>query len=90
MTVSEIVEAPPPLGDPLLPGFDPIKSLWQGDQPSFPSEDSARWALQRQRAALVEAGALALHRGRIFIHRERFVEVVTQQAVAAYRHRYSD
>ena len=72
-----------------LPGFDPLSALWQGDDPPFPSEGSARWALTRARQALVNANALALHRNRMYVHRERAMQVLNENALAEYRRRYA-
>jgi hypothetical protein len=72
----------------VLPGFEPLQSLWQGAAPLFPSENAARWVIRRQRQALIEAGALA-HFGRTLFHRERLLEVVRRQAIEAYRQRHT-
>jgi hypothetical protein len=74
----------------VLPGFDPLHQMWEGAQPPFPSENSARWAIRQHRAALIDAGALALHMGRTFVHRERLLEVLRLRALAAYKERHSD
>lgn len=72
----------------LLPGFVALPVLWQGEAPPFPSEDSARWALKHQRKALMDANALALHRGRIFVHRARLLDILRNRAIEAYKMRY--
>jgi hypothetical protein len=74
----------------LLPGFSPFPELWTGPSPVFPSENSARWVVKRQRQAMIDAKALALFRGRLFVHRERLQQVVLEHAVESYRQRYSD
>jgi hypothetical protein len=73
----------------LLPGFEPVSELWEGSTPVFPSENSARWLLKQQRQALLDAEALALHRGRLFVHRERLLQVARQHAMAACRQQYA-
>ncbi len=73
----------------VLPGFDPLESLWQGDSPAFPSEHSARWAVKQKRPVLLKANALALFRGRIFIHRERFMAALQTAAMADYKARFA-
>jgi hypothetical protein len=72
-----------------LPGFEPVTAFWEGENPLFPSESSARWALTRARQALVNAGALALHRNRMYVHRERAMQVINELALAEYRRRYA-
>jgi hypothetical protein len=72
----------------VLPGFDPIHLLWDGQPAAFPSENSARWAIRQQRQALIDAGALALHMGRTFVHRERLAKVMREQALEAYKQRH--
>lgn len=71
----------------LLPGFLSIDSLWSGREPLYPSEQSARWALRQHRGALVQGEALALMRGRILVHLERFARVIEVEAIAAMRRR---
>lgn len=73
----------------ILPGFEPVSILWSGESPPFASDQSARWALRKNQKALAAAGAVALWQGRLYVHRERFVEVVRKQAVAAYTERYA-
>jgi hypothetical protein len=74
---------------PLLAEFVPVAMLWQGDAPRYPSEQSARWDLRDPdtRAALLEAGALALHRGRLFVHPQRHAQVIERLAVERLRRR---
>ena len=74
---------------PALPGFDAFETLWTGEAPAFKSEYSARWALKQQRLALIEARAVAFHLGCIVIHRERFMKVLEERAVEAYKRRYA-
>ncbi len=74
-----------------LPGFDPLPVLWEGtdtEPARFKSEWSARWMLRRYRPALMQANALALHCGRVFVNRERFTQALSDNAVDAYNRRY--
>lgn len=70
---------------PLLIEFKPVSALWLGPSPLFPSEHSARWLLRQHRAALAEAGALAMLRGRLLIHPSRFASVIERNALEAAR-----
>lgn len=74
----------------LLPGFEPLQRLWHGATPLFPSENAARWFLRRKRELLIEAEALALHRGFICIHREKLLETLRRESVNAYRDRFGE
>jgi hypothetical protein len=69
---------------PALAGFEPLQQLWEGSQPIYPSEGSARWALRKLRAALIEAQAMGSHRGRLMFHRQRFAKVAEQAALNDY------
>jgi len=71
----------------MLPDFQSIHVLWRGSNPPFPSEQSARWQLRELRPQLAEAGALAIFRGRYFVHPARFVEVIQRVAIEAARAR---
>jgi hypothetical protein len=71
----------------LLPEFRPMHVLWEGAKAPYPSEQSARWAVSQHRAALVEAGALALSRGRVFVHPARFAQVIEREAIRAMERR---
>jgi hypothetical protein len=73
----------------VLPGFQPLQSLWEGDSPPFPSENAVRWLIRQQRQALIEVGALALHLGCTVVHRERFLEVARRQAIESYKQRHA-
>jgi hypothetical protein len=65
----------------VLPGFRPFAALWAGDAPAYPSESAARWEFSRKKIALVAAGAVAFHRGRWFVHAERFPAVIERIAL---------
>lgn len=69
---------PQPLRD-----FQPFDVLWNGVNPPFPSEQSARWQVRQMRAQLAAAGALAIFRRRYFIHPERFINVIDRIAIDA-------
>ncbi|MEJ7931764.1 hypothetical protein WG922_17455 [Ramlibacter sp. AN1015] len=73
---------------PLLRDFRPVAALWEGDAPPYPSQQSALWAIRQLRGALAEAGAIALHRGRTFIHLDRMAVVVERDALDKARKRY--
>jgi hypothetical protein len=79
---------------PILGGFVPLAALWDAergvsDAPLFPSECAARWYVQVNRAALINARAIAWHRRRIFIHPERFNVAAAELAVTAYACRHA-
>lgn len=69
----------------VLPGFVPLKALWSGEAPLYPSEPAARWAVHTMRRELAEAHAVALHRRRTYVHAERFAAVVERRALAQFR-----
>lgn len=71
----------------ILRDFKPLSSLWEGEGAPYPSEASARWALRQLKATLAQSDALAIHRGRLLIHIERFVRIVEQRAIAAAQRR---
>jgi hypothetical protein len=72
----------------VLPGFEPMQALWQGDAPVFPSESAARWFLKTRRAQLVATESLALYRGCMCLHREKLIELLRRDALSAARNRY--
>ena len=67
-----------------LPEFQPLSALWEGTDPPYPSEFSARWALRKMRTPLAQASAVAIHRGRVFVHPQRFADVAEKDAIAAF------
>lgn len=84
-TSSRKPESSPVLGAeyrPILGGFLPLETLWAEDapQPIFPSQGAARWFLRKNKLALAEAQAIAIHTGRILVHTARFNAVA--EAVA--------
>lgn len=72
-----------------LPGFEPLEILWLGESPICSSKHSAYWLLKRRRQELIDANALALHRNRMFVHRERLCRVLEEVAVAEVRRRFA-
>jgi hypothetical protein len=63
--------------------FEPLALLWESGK--YSSEQSARWAIRTHRAALIDAGALAMDRGRLLVHPQRFAQVIERAAVDAVR-----
>jgi hypothetical protein len=78
-------EQPSPIGE----DFAPLRVLWEGESPTYPSEQSARWAVRQMQGRLAEAGALALHRGSLFVHRQKLAEVAREHAIQAASRRYA-
>ncbi len=74
----------------LLEGFQPLASLWEGPSAPYPSRPSADWAIRRMRRQLMAREALALHRGRVFVHLQRFKEVAAADAARSYSARHDD
>lgn len=74
----------------LLPGFEPLSVLWEGDKPVFPSEMAVRWQLRVNREALIKAEAVALLGNKMLVHRERLLKVIRDKALAAYAQRHSE
>ncbi len=74
----------------LLDGFQPLATLWEGASAPYPSRASADWALKRMRRELMARQALARHRGRVFVHLQRFKEVAEVDAARSYSARYQD
>lgn len=76
--------------DPVMgAGFRPVRTLWEGDGAPYPSEQSARWALRQMQSELAQDGALALHRGMLWVNRDKFAELARQRAVSAAMRRYT-
>lgn len=71
----------------ILGEFEPIAVLWSGPTAQFPSEQSARWFNRQHRRELAEAEAIALFRGRVFVHRKRHAGVAERTAIAAAKAR---
>ncbi len=76
-------------GVPLLTGFQPLSSLWEGPAAPYPSEQSARWQLRKLRPHLAAASAVALHCGELLIHPQRFAEVAERVAIDSFARRVS-
>jgi hypothetical protein len=66
----------------ILPEFKPLRALWTGAQPPYASEQAARWALRKYREQFAQAEALAVVRGRLLVHPDRFVRVIEKAAIA--------
>jgi hypothetical protein len=80
----------PPGGDPLMGAeFQPLRTLWEGANPPYPSEQSARWAIRQLDTRLAAAGALGLHRGMLYVHRQKLIEVARDHAIAQATKRYA-
>jgi hypothetical protein len=61
--------------------FQPFGVLWGDANAPYPSEPSARWAIKKLRAELVEAQAIAYHCGALMIHPHRFAQVAELAAI---------
>ena len=72
---------------PFMNDFQPLKSLWEGENAPYPSEFSARWAVRKLRDELSKAQALALHRNRTMVHPQRFAAVAERAAIAEFSSR---
>ena len=70
-----------------LTGFVPLRDLWAGDNALYPSETSARWARRKLETALADARAVALVRGDIMIHPQRWAEVAERDAIESFQSR---
>ena len=84
-TTSHKTVSPPVLGKeyrPIFGEYFPLETLWAEDAPKpiFPSEGAARWFLRKEKLAIAEAQATAIHTGRILVHTARFNAVA--EAVA--------
>lgn len=64
-----------------LAGFKPLNCMWEGADAPCPSEDSARWEVRKLRPELARAQALAIHRGKTYIHLERYLRVAETVAI---------
>jgi hypothetical protein len=76
-----------PLLRRMLSDYVPISALWTGQHTPYASEQSARWSIRQHRQQLVDAGALALDRGRLLVQPELFVQVVERAAIEAVQRR---
>jgi len=72
---------------PFMADFQPLKSLWEGNNAPYPSEYSARWAVRKLRDELAQAQAVALHRSRLMVHPQRFAQVAERAAIAEFSNR---
>lgn len=85
-----IEQKPDPGAGMLLDGFRPLAELWEGAAAPYPSRASADWAIKRMRRDLMTRQAIARHRGRVFVHMQRFKEVAEADAARSYSARYAD
>lgn len=76
-------------GTEFLGDLKPLSVLWEGAGAPFPSETSARWALRNMREQLAAAGALALHRRRMYVDVQKVGEFMRQAAVDRARKLYN-
>jgi hypothetical protein len=72
----------------MLGEFVFVSQLWTGENPMYPSQQSALWALRQMRRALAQGGALALHRGRTMIHPKKMAQIAEEIAIEKARKRY--
>ena len=70
-----------------LTGFVPLRDLWAGDNALYPSETSARWARRKLETELADARAVALVRGDIMVHPQRWAEVAERDAIGSFQNR---
>lgn len=71
-----------------LPGFYPLAVLWESEPPTYPSQQSALWAVRQIRSKLAAAGGIALHRGRTMIHLAKLIQIAEQDAIERAKRRY--
>lgn len=74
---------------PFMADFLPMNTLWNGSNAPYPSEHSARWALRKLRDELAMARAVAVHRGSIMVHPQRFAEVAEKAAINEFSSRHA-
>ncbi len=63
---------------PTLDEFVEIDTLQSSVSGAFPSIDSLRWFVRRNRSALVERGALIIVTGRMRFHPDRFKQAAVE------------
>ncbi len=70
---------------PVFGAFFPLPALWTEAEtsPLFNSEQSARWFIRKHRGALCQAGALAIHTGRLLVDPIKAAKVAEQVAIEA-------
>lgn len=74
---------------PFMAEFQPLKSLWEGANAPYVSEYSARWAVRKMRDQLAKAQAIAIHRGLVMVHPQRFAQVAEAAAIEEFSSRVS-
>jgi len=72
----------------MMRGFHPVSALWEGDNPAYPSEQSALWAVRQMRQQLADAEAIAFHRGRTMVDLEKVAEIARQRAIEKAKKRW--
>jgi hypothetical protein len=72
---------------PFMTEFVPLNRLWEGTAAPYPSEHSARWAIRKMSDELARAQAIAMPRGRMMIHPQRFAQVAEKAAIDAFSNR---
>lgn len=70
------------------PDFQPLSALWEGADAPYPSEQSVRWAMRTLAKDLAANGALARHRGMVFVHRAKLLELARAHAISAAQRQY--
>lgn len=74
----------------VLPGFKPLPCLYEGPQAAFKSEQTVRWLGRRLRVELVAAQAVARWERSLWVHPEKFVEVVRKDALTRLGRPFED
>lgn len=63
---------------PPLDEYVELQDLLGSVRPAFPTEDSVRWFVRRNRDALVKRGALIIITGRMRYHPARFAQAAVE------------
>lgn len=63
---------------PPLDEYVDLQDLLGSVKPAFPTEDSVRWFVRRNRDALATSGAVIIITGRMRFHPERFKKVAVE------------
>ena len=87
MTQSTVEATTEPEGHQFLAGYLPLKTLWEGEDPLYPSEQSARWAVRTLGKQLAEVEAIAIHRRELLVRRDAFVRVIEDVAKKRFQRR---
>jgi len=65
----------------LPPGFKPERVLWTGARAPYATQNAAKWQLRRLRPKLKSANAIAIFCGRNYVHEERVLAIIEQDAL---------